>query len=351
MDEHNFTCKLCNLKLGCRSNYYRHVRDKCPVKILHEETKQYYEKLLENIREKLEMTNEELKTTREELIMTKNDLLKILSDDRTYLQNAQQTAASTIDKSVDALKFLSVYRKTAPELKQLTQEKAQALLTHETKLYDYLLYYNTEDKLDEYIGDIILKYIKKEDPDEQSVWNSDVSRLTYLIREIVDESPTWLRDPNGAMFDKKIISPFIDEIHEYLNKCLYSKNPKEVKLVDKFKMKMDHSTDESDEYAEREMMRRRRDILSSMRTLKNTKFKKKLSEYIASRILLHKMKNNSKDKKSNIEDDDSKIIKKASRGRPRKHIKIMNASDGNNDNNSSNMLSMTLKKCSQSKND
>ena len=43
------------------------------------------------------------------------------------------------------------------------------------------LVYNYENKnLHKYLGDFIIGHYKKDNPSEQSMWSSDVSRLTYL---------------------------------------------------------------------------------------------------------------------------------------------------------------------------
>jgi hypothetical protein len=237
------------------------------------------------------------------------------------MQENQKTSTTTLDKSVDALTFLMTHRKNAPELKELTHEKAQDMLIRENRLYDYLLRHNEENTLDQYIGEIILKYIKKENPEEQSVWNSDVSRLTYLIRDIVDESPTWLRDPNGAMFNSKIIMPVINEITNYLYKCLHSKNPDKIALDDDSSDEETESEKSNDTYEEREKMRRTGKILGTVETLKSKKYKKSLSEYIASRIPLHKLdKNESKKTPIKLHSDDKtekpKKIRKKNTAKP-----------------------------------
>jgi len=303
-----FTCELCDAKIANKGNFYKHKKYLCPVKIEQEkikilesqnQIKLYYENIIEKLKRE---HNKNIKELRNELKITQEKLDRQNNNFIAFMQENQKTSTTTLDKSVDALTFLMTHRKNAPELKKITQENAQELLTHENKLYDYLLHFNSENKLDQYIGDIILKYIKKENPEEQSVWNSDVSRLTFLIREIIDESPTWLRDPNGAMFNAKIITPVISEVKKYLDKCLYSKNPDKVKLDDDSEQS-DSSSDEEEEendiYAEKALMRRRGNILGTMETLRSKKFKKSLAEYIASHIPLHKIdKKVSKDNKT-----------------------------------------------------
>ena len=156
--------------------------------------------------------------------------------------------------------------------------------------------------------------------------NSDVSRLTYLIRDIVDESPTWLRDPNGAMFNAKIIMPVINEITNYLYKCLHSKNPDKIALDDNSSDEESESEKSNDTYDEREKMRRTGKILGTVETLKSKKYKKSLSEYIASRIPLHKLdKNESKKTPVKLHSDDK--TEKPKKIRKKKHIADSSDSD------------------------
>ena len=344
MGEKNvFTCELCNLKIANKTNYYRHKKYLCPVKLEQEkmksieaqnEKKLYYEAIIDTLKkecnkiaeeltatkEKLKTTELKLGTTEEKLEQKNKELFAFMRQDITFMRETQKTSTTTLDKSVDALTFLMTHRKNAPELKELTHEKAQAILTHESRLYDYLLHYYQENMLDQYIGEIILKYIKKENPDDQSVWNSDVSRLTYLIRAIVDESPTWLRDPNGAMFNKKIIMPVINEITNYLYKCLHSKHPEKIVLGDQTddsdneSDSSDNTHDENggkvsnDSCDERELMKRTGSILGTVEILKSKKYRKSLSEYIASHIPLHKI-----DKNINIKNSPELLDKKFSK--------------------------------------
>lgn len=308
-----YVCEHCNKSIVNKSNFNKHVKC-CSVKI--EEEKNLF---LNTQQEKilyLEKTLEEYKKINLEQAQKIECLAKKIDDKNenfisTLCKNMEQMQTfsnTTITKSMDALTFLITHRKKAPELKQLTNEKAQALLKLENRLYDYLLFYNNENMLDQYVGKIILKHIKKENPDDQSIWNTDVSRLTYIIRDVVDSSPTWLRDPKGALFNEKIITPIINELKEYLYRCVHSKNPDEVSIhvvQDKAQLNSDDESSDSDEetndiYKEHDHMMRSMKILGVVNTLRSTKFRKRLSEYIASNIPLHKSepKNKSKSKKS-----------------------------------------------------
>lgn len=329
--EKGYVCDHCHKSIIDRGNYYRHKK-RCHVKI--EEEKNYYinsqqEKILylektnteyiktiDELKSKIAELSGKIDTANNNINNNNNTLISTLCKNMEFMQDVSKT---TLTKSMDALTFLMNHRKKAPELKQLTNENVQAILKSENRLYDYLLFYNEENMLDQYVGKIILKHIKKENPDDQSIWNSDVSRLTYIIRDVVNSSPTWLRDPKGALFNEKIITPIINELKEYLYRCVHSDNPDKVMInIDSHKKKRnqsdsdidysssDESEDETpsnksiDPYAEHEIMRRRMRILAVVNTLRSIKHRKKLSEYIATNIPLHKVESTKKASKQKV---------------------------------------------------
>lgn len=233
----------------------------------------------------IKQLKKELKLANTKYEKTNEALFEILKKDKEYLQENQKTSTSTIDKSLDALSYLMKYRKEAPKLQQLTHQNAKDLLTEEKRLYDYLMWHNGEGTLHQYIGDIVLKYIKKENPDDQSVWSSDVSRLTYLIMDLVDGEQEWKRDPDGALFTEYVITPIVNHLKDYLNGFL---EPKELKKV--------VDSDSSDVEKRDKIMSYSGNIIGTMRTIKSKKFRKNLLLYIGSRVPLQKIIPNNKTK-------------------------------------------------------
>ena len=320
-------CNFCGLLLNHKSSLSRHKKLFCYKKKeleaeIRSKNDQYdTKKELEKTKRDLEIANTKIMDLTKELDSLKTKMMQKMETQIEYLYETQKNSATTLDKSMDALTFLMTHRKNAPQLKKLTHKKAQELLTSEAKLYTHLLHHNEEKTLDQYIGEIILTHIKKKDPDEQSVWNSDVSRLTFLIREIVDESPTWLRDPKGAAFNAKIIVPIINAIKTYLEKCLHSTNPDKVNLdTESEDVSEDESEGDSDNESEKSVtehdkMRRSGRILDTIETLKSKAYRKSLSEYVASHIPLHKLDKLKKKTKYYSSDSDTdqkpkKITKK-----------------------------------------
>jgi hypothetical protein len=235
----------------------------------------------------IKQLKKQLDTVNKKYEKVSNDLFEILKKDKEYFQENQKASTSTIDKSLDALSYLMKYRKEAPKLQQLTHQNAKDLLTEEKRLYDYLMWHNGEGTLHQYIGDIVLKYIKKDNPDDQSVWNSDVSRLTYLIMDLVDGEQEWKRDPDGALFTEYVITPIVNHLKEYLNGFL---EPKQLKKV--------VESDSSDVEKRDKIMSYSGNIIGTMRTIKSKKFRKNLLLYIGSRVPLQKIMPSNKKKSS-----------------------------------------------------
>ncbi len=94
-----------------------------------------------------------------------------------------------------------------------------AKLTFENQtLIDTLLYYYRHKSLHKHLGDFIIGYYKKDDPSKQSVWTSDVARLTYIIKEsLAGKESIWNQDPKGVKVKRFIITPMLDHIRKYMN--------------------------------------------------------------------------------------------------------------------------------------
>lgn len=138
----------------------------------------------------------------------------------SQFQETQKSSNETVKTSVNALTYLTANFKKAPAIEKLTTETAKSLLSFEKRLSEYLIHHNKKGTMIEYIAGIIIKHIKKEDPENQSVWSSDVSRLTYLIRDLVDDEEKWKTDTNGVKFTKYVITPVVDYIINYMEQYL-----------------------------------------------------------------------------------------------------------------------------------
>lgn len=92
------------------------------------------------------------------------------------------------------------------------------------RIIDVLISHNNHKTLVNYIGDAIVDFYKKDNPEEQSFWNSDTRRLTYILRLIVNDNPEWTRDTGGTNIVKLIINPLLSYIDQILNKFICDKS-------------------------------------------------------------------------------------------------------------------------------
>jgi hypothetical protein len=77
----------------------------------------------------------------------------------------------------------------------------------------------------QYIGNIIISIYKKKDPELQSMWATDTSRLTYLIKkQQEDKNSIWIVDKKGVETIKYVIDPIIEKI-KTLSKMYLDDNP------------------------------------------------------------------------------------------------------------------------------
>jgi len=203
-------CPYCDKYYSTAGNLARHKKI-CTEK-----------QVLENIHEqKISELQKELQHLKEmnELLKGENTTVK---NDNSYLKTLINNAGAVIKTSVSALAYVTKNYTDAPKLQKLED-------------YTYLEYNDNNDEFDlvaivisqyqtkllcQYLGDIIINAYKRDDPSEQSIWNSDSVRLTYLIRDIINKKTDWTVDKKGVKTTKYIIDPLLEYIKDLLNKYI-----------------------------------------------------------------------------------------------------------------------------------
>jgi hypothetical protein len=77
---------------------------------------------------------------------------------------------------------------------------------------DFIIFHYKKYELAAFLGDIIIKAYKKEDPEEQQIWISSVMHLTFIVRQILNKKPQWEKDMNGVVIVKNIINPILKKV-------------------------------------------------------------------------------------------------------------------------------------------
>lgn len=78
------------------------------------------------------------------------------------------------------------------------------------ELCKMIIHKQNNKKLYKYLGDIIYNFYKKPKLNKQSIWNSDVSRLNFIVRNKTNlNNIIWQRDPKGVQVKEKAIKPLL----------------------------------------------------------------------------------------------------------------------------------------------
>lgn len=231
-----FKCPYCSNSYSNSGNLSRH-------KILCSVKQQLIDQCNVNINEKnLIITNQN------ELLKQKDETINVLNDEVKHLKLLINSAGSIINNSMSALSYAMKHYKDAPVLETIKDYSALKYNQNDTEFIENLLVEYKNKLLPTYLGNFIIKTYKKDDPSTQSIWNSDTNRLTYVIKEILNNNKTdWQIDKKGIKTTKYIIVPVMDHIEELLRSYiegfdmtynLYAPNEAERKML-----KLKYSTD------------------------------------------------------------------------------------------------------------
>ena len=126
-------------------------------------------------------------------------------------------AGGLVKKSVSSLTYAMDNYNTAPALKVIEVDEIKYFDETEKKIVEDVLSAYKHKTVGKYLGDLIIKIHKKDDPKTQSIWNTDDNRLTYLIKELVhNESSNWIIDKKGIKTNTYLIEPLLTHVKSLL---------------------------------------------------------------------------------------------------------------------------------------
>ena len=235
-DDRRFTCSECGNSYTRRSNLSRH-RLQC---------KKNYMMITHDYQDGLDLTEynetENYKKSEETVNIPASVLIKMLEDfqekekklidiiDKQKHQNNNYGTINNMNNNTFMMHITQNYNE-APPLKSLTTDELLAIEHYPDKdLLDAISFYYAHKEFPKYIAELIVQVYKKEDPAEQSLWSSDVARLSYIIRrQLKNNKHIWDKDSRGLTIIQVVIKPileFIDkEIMKYFKKIRYEKIP------------------------------------------------------------------------------------------------------------------------------
>lgn len=172
--------------------------------------------LLKERTKELKKANKELAKKDEKIEWLEQALVdstKVKSDN-VYINN---TVDSININSTNHVKQLLIEHSTAPDLTKI--EDASLIfddINSDTMIKD-IIYDHRKKILHQTIGNGIVKLYSKPDPREQSVWNTDTSRLNYLIKKAVSKTKSqWMMDKRGCNITDYVIKPILAHLKDRL---------------------------------------------------------------------------------------------------------------------------------------
>lgn len=215
-----------------------------------ESEKQNLENLMENEKKILAKHIDDIKNQYENHIHT-------LKNENNYQKQLIDSAGGIIKKSMNTLSYLLINHNNAPQLEALPD---YSVISKNTEfLINDLVHYHKKGTFNKYIGDFIIKQYKKDNPNLQALWSSDIERLNYFIRELINNNGNnnidndniklkltdkktgnstehqfnWVIDKKGIKVRKFIIDPLLKYIHDIGVKYLNEKN-NEIEFLEKY---------------------------------------------------------------------------------------------------------------------
>ena len=221
-NDSKFFCPDCKLIFSHKSNLSRHKK-KCKIKNDFNELSKLKTKLeIAEMSTKLEKEKTEIYN---EFLKEKTELLNNFMNNANVLlnkatDNTKITAQAIQSVSVSALKYANDKFKDTPALLPLDNFNINNLSfdneEDKKQLVEILIYNAKQKSLDKLLGDHIIKYYKKENPEEQAFHATDCSRLNYIVRELIENALTWSIDKNGLKICKDIVKPLIKKCIDIL---------------------------------------------------------------------------------------------------------------------------------------
>lgn len=266
-----YICEVCNYESLTKQNYIKHcatikhvdnlkIHTANAINITTNAMKQRIDQLEKELKIKDSKIEEQLKL-KDKMLEKKDKIIEkkdnLLAEMTIRLQDRLIITDDTTNKSVSALTFLMAKYKSAPPLKMLEFDNAKKMIgcgseessdddnNDNNKPVSWDSDYDKATRkivnayraktVDEFLGTIIVKNYKMDDPNAQSIWNSDTSRLSFLIKEAIpdDETTTtdeqkkstkisvkktssedghseWISDKRGIRITKLIIQPLLN---------------------------------------------------------------------------------------------------------------------------------------------
>jgi len=249
-----FNCNDCNKEFFYESGYNNHIDKyhKTESKITDPEIKiLLLEQEIKFLKEKSELEIKLLKENKEEVLKSKEELSKYQDEHIEYLQ--QKNIENYKISQLSSINYATMYYNKPIGMIGIDIENQSIYMNIKqlSKNFEMTEYFVAEkiinlyetNKLIDCICNIICNIYKTNDPIDQTIWSTDISRLVYIIRLTNDGETKWIHDKKGVIIKQLIIEPLLDEIQNILIQYLVESNNSEFiniteKIINELKNKL-----------------------------------------------------------------------------------------------------------------
>ncbi len=217
-----YTCPDCDFETIHKSSFSRHKKS-CKhkkettisiTKLNKDNTKECDENLKLKCKE-LELEIKYMERENKLLNTIVANANSVINKTASIANTNAQTAQVSANVSISALKYANERFKDAPILLPIENFNINDLNFENEddrqQLIETLIYNAKQKSLDKLLGDHIVKYYKKDNPEEQSFHTTDCSRLNYIVRDLIEDAVKWGVDKNGIKICTAIVKPLISK--------------------------------------------------------------------------------------------------------------------------------------------
>jgi hypothetical protein len=257
--QNEFKCNPCNYETDRLANLIRHKKSKKHIEKSNEVLKvsQMYPKSIPKIEKKGDFIcefceesftkscnlarhrknckNKDDLIKNMELLKRENEALKIqlqeTKDDKKSFKTIAESNAEANRISSSALAFAMKHYKNAPAIETFSNFAMLLEGNPDHSIAEVAIHHYKKKDLFKFIGDLLVREYKKDNPQDQSMWNTDVTRQAYMICEAGDdEDVAWYTDKGGVKTAKYTVLPILEHIKTDIER--YMEDSKKLLLED-----------------------------------------------------------------------------------------------------------------------
>jgi hypothetical protein len=138
--------------------------------------------------------------------------VKILENNNKSFSTIAENNSKT---SCSALNFVIKHYSNAPHIQEFNDYQLLLEGNEEHSIAEVVLHKHQRKELVSFIGNVLIKKYKTDNPEDQTMWTSDTVRLAYMIHELTgDNELEWLTDKGGIKTANYTVKPILLHIKE-----------------------------------------------------------------------------------------------------------------------------------------